>query len=324
MKIFITGANGFVGRHLVEELLKHGDIEIIALHRSPLSDALKRLPVSWIQGDITKDRFKSDLHAVDYVFHCAASIRLDNSAKSKSELEKTNVDATIRLAEDSLEAGVSKFIYTSSIAAREESNRLTVAEEEGQPVSCYGISKMDSEKRLKSCLHDRMDYLIFRPTALFGEYHEGSFYELVKVIDNNRYIMIGDGKNSVNFLYVKDCVLGMIAGAFSILKNETLIINHHPTTLKEFSNYVRISLGKKKSSLFVPKSVGMFAGLMADVISKATGMKLPISQKRVKAMCRDIYYSPGRLLNTGVYQEKYGLFEGVKRTVNWFENSMML
>ena len=325
MKIFITGASGFIGRHLIEELLKF-DVKIVALYRkSPVELTGNKSSVVWVQGDIVNDDLRGYLKGCNFVFHLAADLSLDNSTQARDELNRNNITGTSNIVKAAIDAKVQKIVYVSSIAACEAGNGKVITEKTGHPLSFYGESKLGGERELIALTRGKVNYLIFRPVAVFGEYHKGSVYEMVRVIYQNRFIMIGRGNNAVNFLYVKDLVGFLIRGCLSNLKNEIFIVNQQRKhTLREFSDIISSELGKKPMKIYIPKFLGKLVGLFADIIKNILKIELPISQKRVEAMCRNIYYSPAKLFAEKDFCEKYGLAKGISETINWYKTQGLL
>lgn len=112
MKIFITGATGKVGSRLVPYLLKQGHSVRILVRSAERALALKELGAEVVLGDLLDNEHLSDLiHGVDAVVHTAAQFR---GVISEEAARKVNLDATIALAKAALEAGVTRFVFTST------------------------------------------------------------------------------------------------------------------------------------------------------------------------------------------------------------------
>lgn len=81
-----------------------------------------------------------------------------------------------------------------------------IDEESGVPVSAYGRSKKAAEQLLMEMAGNGFEVTVLRPTALFGENHLGSVYELAKLIDQGRFFLFGRGNGQTNFYYIRDFV----------------------------------------------------------------------------------------------------------------------
>ena len=146
MKVFITGANGFVGTHLAEEL-RLRNINFISGSRE-------------IYGDISsRTEWKSILSESDVVVHLAARVHIMNDLNENplAIFREMNVKATINLAREAKSAGVKRFIYVSSIKVNGEETKdiAYTASDVPSPQDPYGISKMEAEIELMK-LHESL------------------------------------------------------------------------------------------------------------------------------------------------------------------------
>jgi len=116
MKVFLTGATGFIGGHLLRSLLEAG-AEVRCLTRAEsLLRNLDGLDVEVVTGDLRDGgSLRSGLEGCEMVFHCAADYRL--YSKNPEELYESNVEGTRNLLQAAAEAGAARVVYTSSVGA---------------------------------------------------------------------------------------------------------------------------------------------------------------------------------------------------------------
>lgn len=146
MTLAVTGATGFVGRALLEEAAK-GGLEIRALTRRPQE---KVAGIQWVPGDL-RDR-KALMKLVknaEAVIHVAGVV----NTPDPTGFHLGNVEGTLALIEVAIAAGVPRFVFVSSLAAREPG------------LSKYGASKAHAEKLVKA---SGLDWTIVRPPAIYG------------------------------------------------------------------------------------------------------------------------------------------------------------
>lgn len=115
MKAFVTGGTGFIGRHVIRKLLDRGD-EVTALVRSEIdANAMRALGVNPVRGDILeRESMRTGMEGSDVVFHIAGWYKIGDPNPAKGQ--RINVDGTRNVLELAYELGISKIIYTSTVA----------------------------------------------------------------------------------------------------------------------------------------------------------------------------------------------------------------
>ncbi len=204
MNIFVTGATGFVGRHLCRELLSAGN-DVTALLRSDATDLESTRHV--LLPDIL-DLQPSHLSVVDTIIHLAG-VAHDAAAK-ESEYDRVNVQGTRHLAACAVEAKVRRIIYLSSVKAiGERSVQPLKPDVKPEPEDEYGRSKLAAEQLLLAT--SDIDVCVVRIPLVYGKGVKGNFETLVRLIgtgiplpflaiDNRRsYVSV---KNLCDFLKV--------------------------------------------------------------------------------------------------------------------------
>jgi nucleoside-diphosphate-sugar epimerase len=322
-KILVTGASGFVGIHMLDALVS-GSRTVIALHNRPLAEHLRdryKGKVTWRQFDIVNDDLSAVVADIDTVYHLAAYASNSESSEDVALMEQVNILGTKRLSFASRNAGVRHFIFVSSVAAG--SNVLD--EEDVLSLSPYGRSKREAETKCLELSTTDFGVTVLRPSALFGEYHEGSVYELVKVINQRRFFMVGDGRNRTNFYYIGDFIeLLLLLEHKDEVYGQIFVACVEPWQLKNLVLEIEMLLGVNHMRWHVPVFVGYLAGFSCDIIRYLTGYSLPLSSRRIRAMQQDIAYSANRLEATLKFKPKFGLKDGLRRTISWFRKEELL
>lgn len=324
MKILITGASGFVGQFLLEKLVEESDKDIIALHNRKLPEALfKRYGdrVNWIQCDLTNDSLSQVLVDVDVVYHLAGASANGASIKERQLMNKANVYATSRLAKECLFSRVDHFIFVSSIAACESSLSNNIDETNGYPITFYGKSKKKAEQILINVAKNHFNITILRPTALFGEMHEGSIFELTKNIYKKRFVIFGSGDNLTNFYYIRDFIdLLVLVQKNTRAYNQIFIASDQPYKLNTLASWIYDSLKCTHHILRVPMWIGYIVGIMFDSISYVTNRSLPFSLRRLRSMTKNVRYSNAKLNSAIKFNQRYGVRDGLVKTIRWFRD----
>lgn len=246
MKILITGGAGFVGNHLVNDLVKKEN-EIIIFDNFSNSNkketfALKKKNVKIIEGDITKyDQIFNATKDQDVVIHLAAKISVIESIKNPSETFHVNVNGTKNVLKACKKNKINKIIIASSAAVYGDSKvdiKLT-ENKKNNPISPYGESKSRMEKEIMEFIskNKNINCVILRFFNIFGigqtlEY-AGVITKFIKKIRENAPLEIfGDGMQTRDFVSVND-VIGAINcaimngknGIYNIASGKSITIN---------------------------------------------------------------------------------------------------
>lgn len=183
MKIFITGANGFVGAALVP-YLKSENHEIVAATRD-------------LYGDFSnQENWKQFLSGIDAVVHLAARVHVMNETATNPDIEfqKMNVEGTLRLASSAKAVGVRRFIFLSSVKVNGEQTFESPfkADDRPMPEDAYGRSKALAESELLKLYEPGVfEVVIIRPPLIYGKGVKANFEKLMKVVYRDLPIPVG-------------------------------------------------------------------------------------------------------------------------------------
>lgn len=187
--VALTGATGFIGRHIARSLLAEG-VSVRALKRR--NAPLETDPaVEWVTGDLGDAAALSELvRGADSVIHCAGVVR----GSSAAAFDAVNVEGTARLARAAREdGGVRRFLLVSSLAAREPG------------LSWYAASKHRAEEVLARCAGDGFACAVFRPTAVYGP-GDREMRPLFLAMRRGILPVLGHRHGRISLLHVEDLV----------------------------------------------------------------------------------------------------------------------
>jgi UDP-glucose 4-epimerase len=216
--ILVTGGAGFIGSHLVDELVQRGYIvRILDNLRNGslenLTDASKKSNFSFLQGDILDpETCKEAIKDVDIVFHLAC-LGVRHSIHSPFENHRVNAEGTLQMLEAARQEGVKHFYYISTSEIYGRTNSFPITEEApANPLTVYGASKLTGEHythAYRECYGVSSTVL-----RIFNNYGPRAHYEgdageiiprsIVKILYNEPPIIFGDGSITRDFFYVKD------------------------------------------------------------------------------------------------------------------------
>lgn len=221
-KILVTGGAGFIGSHLVDELLNRGH-QVIALDNLingallNLSSALKNSNFTFVKADILDlELLKREIEGVEVIYHLAC-LGVRHSLNNPIENHKVNAEGTLNVLEAARHNHVKKFFYISSSEVYGEAKTFPLDENTmTYPTTVYGSSKLVGENYTMSYRHFGLDVTVTRIFNNYGPraHHEGDAGEIIPrsivyLLNGIQPVIFGDGLITRDFFYVKDTALAL-------------------------------------------------------------------------------------------------------------------
>jgi len=304
-RILVTGGAGFIGSHLVDELIKEGfevtifdDLSTGKIEN--ISHHLEKRKIRFIEGDVRRRKdVEEALEDVEAVFHLAAITSVPYSVKHSKVTYEVNVDGTRNLLETCLHSSVEKFIYLSTCAVYGEPEYLPVDEKHPtNPISPYAESKLKAEQ---ACMKFQEDYglktTILRPFNIYGSRQRNDWYGgvIANFIERLRRgippLIYGDGKQTRDFIYIDDAITAFL-----------MALNHEDAVGRTFN----IATG-------VPTSINQLAQLLIELFG-AEGIKLQYTSPR-KGDIKHIYANIEEAKLHLDFEPQFSLNEGLSTLI---------
>ena len=141
----------------------------------------------------------------------------------------------------------------------------------------------------------------------------------------NRFVIFGSGNNMTNFYYIRDFIELLInVKDNSIAFNQVFIASDNAFQLIKLIEWIVESLRCRNYILKVPVWIGYIVGSILDVISRLTNKTFPFSLRRLRAMNRDVVYLNRKIINALNVKPKYGVKQGIKNTIEWYDKSGLI
>jgi len=295
-KIFITGANGWIGKKLLEKLLEK-QFNITALIRKKDKESYelekKHNNLHFIEGNLEKiEKWKDKLIEVDTLIHLAAKVHTYSKSEDEAlEFQKINFEATKLIFSEAEKLGVKKGIFISSVAVSD----LT-KEKEKKIEYAYALSKLKAENFLIDLNENsNMSIQIIRPVTLYGGQDKGNFKRLYKLTRFNIFPIIGNGRNVKSIIYYEDfaeSLVNVIEEPISSTK-EVLTVGAETISMNEIAKQF------KKSNKRM-------------IIVKLPVAPLMVFLKIMKIMNREFALKINRQLNTLIQSNTYDYEQNLK------------
>ena len=316
-KILITGADGFIGSHLTEELVGLGyDVVAFVCYNSfnslgwldTISEEIKS-KIEFIPGDIRDfNGVNEAMKNVDIIFHLAALIAIPFSYNSPDSYIDTNVKGTLNILQAARKNNVKKVLITSTSEVYGTAQFVPITElHPKQPQSPYSASKIGADAIADSFYRSfELPVTIVRPFNTYGPRQSARAVIptiISQLLNGSKEIKLGDILPTRDLLFVKDTVNGFI----KIAQCEDLI--GHEVNIATQSEI----------------SVGDLAQLLINKINPDA--KIVTDTLRIRPEKSEVFRLFGsneKLKSYTDWEPKYSLEEGLEETINWFSESKNL
>ncbi|MDR1400909.1 MAG: NAD(P)-dependent oxidoreductase [Endomicrobium sp.] len=322
LKVLVTGANGFVGSHVVEALLEAKHYVVCPLRKTADLKWIRGLYLDCKYGDLSdKDFLKKIVKDVDIIIHCAGVVR----AMIKDEYFKINVKITKDLCKTVLKInpGLKKFVFISSQAAMGPSmsadfRKLTDKE---CPISDYGLSKLVAEREVKKVLFGKVLYTILRPAAIYGPRDNDIFIFFKLVHKHLRPVTLM--KKLLQLAYVKDVASCAIDCLENIKTNNNCYYLADTTayTWSDIGKIISFSADVKTVPIIIPDFVFRFVGVTMEFLSYFTRKPALLNSQKVNEILREYWTGDTGPSKRDLNVNFTSLEVGSKITYSWYLNN---
>ncbi len=300
--VVVTGGAGFIGSHISWELVKDNEVVVIDNLYTGKEDNVPP-GAKLVKADIRDYGSIAELISnADYVFHEAAQVSVVESIRDPIFTEEVNVLGTLNIIKALLE-GHGKLVFASSAAVYGDNPNLPLKESERpKPLSPYGVTKASAEEYLR--VYNELYGLpvvalryfnVFGPRQSFNQYSGVISIFINRALAGKPLVIFGDGKQTRDFIYVKDVVKANLIVAESRRANGRVfnVATGKETTILELAMKIIEITGTTSSIVFDKPRPGDIRRSVADV-------------SEIKKLG---------------FEPEWSLEEGLKKTVEWYSKN---
>ena len=297
IRVALTGATGFSGSFILPQLLAAG-FDVVALARKPevLSGKCKNV----VAGDLSNEAALAKLvEGCDVVMHVGGA----TSAKSRKEFFDVNLEGTMRLFAAAKRAHVPRFVYVSSLTAREPS------------LSDYGASKAAAEQFLLPLDNDKTEVLVLRPPAIYGP-GDSSSLPLFKAVLSRTAYFPGPKDGRFSLLYVGDFAKvvceAVDATAHGVFELDDQSLGY---SWNDLAVIARRHYGTPKRVVYLPRGIVHTVAGLAELGARLTGKAAFATRQKVNEV-----YHPDWVAKGWIWPllKPVKLEQGMAQTVAWY------
>jgi nucleoside-diphosphate-sugar epimerase len=323
LNVLITGANGFVGSHIVEALLGSKYNIICVVRETSNLKWLKKFKVEYKYGNLNDEKFLHKIvENVDIVIHCAGILYATN----RIDYFKVNCIITRKLCKAILEKKhkLKKFIFISSQAGFGPSIAESIDDVYKDnyvvcnPISYYGISKLIAEIEIKKFFYGKIPYTIFRPTAIYGPRDKDMF--IIFNLVYNHLVPVTTKKKMFQLVYVKDLANIVLLCLKNDKSNNNIyyVANSTVYTWKDLGDIISSSVNIKTFHIFIPDCVFRFIGLMSKIVSFITKKPNLLNNEKINEILQKYWIYDTKDIEND-FNVKFTPLEVASRiTYNWY------
>ncbi len=271
--ILVTGGTGFIGRHLVRELVGTGIGVRVFCRSARKAEALFGSTVDLVEGDLSRsDAVRAACRGIGVAYHVAGLYRF--GARHRAALWDVNVEGTRSVLDAARRAGVGRVIHCSTAGILAARGRLLTHQDlpAKPPAGCrYKISKWNGEQLALRAAASGFPVVIGSPTAPIGTGDERPTPTGQMILDLMQGRFPACSRTGLNVIGVKDVARGLMAVAERGQRGERYVLGHQNLWLEEFLARVAACLDRRAPRAWVPWVVVAAGGLVGDLAGLLIG-----------------------------------------------------
>lgn len=318
MRILVTGSSGFIGRWVVDRLIKEG-YQTIGLDK-----ATPPLPTSMdehITCDIlNRSALISEVRRIspDALIHLAARIDLDETRNLSGYA--ANIDGVRNVIEAVKQTQtIRRVIYTSSqLVCR--IGYVPISDTEYCPNTLYGQSKVLTEKIVREENGGSVEWCLTRPTTVWGPHMSPHYQTMLRLIKKGLYFHCGKGKLYKSYAYAGNIAhqyMRLLTTEVATMHRKTFYLaDYQPLSLRDYADGLAREMGARKIPT-VPLPVARFLAVTGDVFNSCGFRRFPFNSFRLNNILTEYVFD---LLSTEAAcgPVPFTQEHGIKETAKWF------
>lgn len=322
MNALVTGATGFVGRHLVDALVQAGDT-VTALVRSPeKGKLLAKSGVRLAPGHLgSMEALRSAVHGQDVIYQVAGLV----AARNEAGFLAVNRDGTLRLLEAAADAGRPRIVLVSSLAAGGPVPRgaRRSGDEEAAPVTAYGRSKLAGERAVRRA---GLPWLILRPPAVYGPF-DTEMLRVFRAVKLGVVPVFGDGAQELSLVFGPDLGRALAAAGRTPAAEGKILYPCHPEVITTTGLVRSVADAMRRKARLIPlprwlaRSALGVTGALARLAGRAT---LLTPDKAGEFFAPAWTCDPAPLTAITGWKAEFDLARGAAATVAWYRERGLL
>lgn len=313
-RALVSGGTGFIGRHLVCALLQRGaDVTVLSRRLSSGVEVKCRS----VTGDLTRPETLADIcRGFDIVFHLAGDAhavdRLDDDDEDHGR--RTTVDGTRALIEQSISAGVGRFIFFSSVKAMGEGGEACLDESSpALPATAYGKAKREAENMVLAAGRRGLAATVLRLPMVYGPGGKGNLPRMIRAVARGQFPPLPETGNRRSMVDVRDAVeAALLAAANPAASGKTYIVTDGQVySTRQLYERISEAMGRPVPSWTVPLALLRGVARAGDVIGRIRGRRFVIDTAALEKLTGSAWYSSDKISRELGYRPRHTLLDAL-------------
>jgi nucleoside-diphosphate-sugar epimerase len=321
--VMVTGAGGFIGRHLIERLLVQS-CHVRGFVRAGGTQLEKRQGVEVVEGDILDARsVKQAMVGVDTVFHLAGKAHaVEDLAGEETSYQLLNVEGTRNVMDGAVACGVKRVVYFSSVKAMgEDAPDMTDESSEPRPTTAYGRSKLAAERVVfehgqRAGIH----VVCLRLPLVYGIGNKGNLYRMIAAVDRGLFPPWPPVENRRSFVHVSN----VIHAALLAVTNPTasgrcyVVTDAGPYSTRELYERICAALGRQVPRWYVPLGALKMLGVVGDALGRIRGKRFLFDSDALAKLAGSAWYSSEKISRELGYRPTVSFEGALPGMIAWY------
>ena len=327
-KLLITGANGFIGSHLVETAIQRGYEVHAGVRASSNKKWLTNSEIVFVEMDFEDPETLAQLfqqHKYKYIVHCVGVTK----TSSLEVFQKVNYEY-VKLLVDQIRVNdciPEKLIFLSSLAAYGpvdlQQNDIVSNDSTPHPVTQYGKSKLAAEKFLESTVD--IPYVILRPTVVYGP-RETELFMVFELLNKRLELYSGTKPQMLTFIFIDDLIEIIFRSMeINVSRKSYFVSDGKLYQSEKLNEIIKSNLGKKALKVKLPLPIVKVIATLSEQASKITKQYPALNRDKFQELkCRNWNCDISNLVEDLDYTPEHSLEDGMRKTVDWYKQEKWL
>ena len=325
LKVLVTGASGFLGTALVNELCK-GGVAVRAVLREAKQSTLLPSMVEIVWSDIRDVRkIRETVSGCNAIVHLAAKVHAMDDSGAEQDYQAVNVEGTRNVLEAAVASGVRRVVFVSSVKVFGEETVGCIHETQTpNPQTAYGRTKWLAEQLVSDyAARQGLTTVSLRLPMVYGPTKKGNLHRMIQAIDEGRFPALPRILTVRSLLHIQNFVQAVVlclrAPHFKQLAY--IVTDAEPYCVTDLYDWLRAGLGKPVPRWQVPIWMLKGGAWCGDLLELLGGRHIPLTSARLTKLIGSAWFSAEAITRELGYQATHSFSETVPELIAFYRNS---